>query len=93
MRPVRTQRGTVHIESIRERKTKGVTYVDVHLAGETEGGDPHFRIVNPPALVADPRGDVEINGVKYRHDPEAALAEVIADLGGASRERRRGRRR
>jgi hypothetical protein len=93
MKPVRTRRGTVHFGSIKEKKVKGVTFVEVRLEGETEGGDPNFRIVNPPALVSDPRGDVEINGKRFRHDPEAALAEVIADLGGARKERRRGRRR
>ena len=92
MKPIRTRRGTVHIERVTEKKKNGVTWVEVRLAGETEGGDPNFRIVNPPALVSDPRGHVEINGKTFRHDPEAALAEVIAWLGGATKERRRGRR-
>lgn len=91
MRPIQTRRGTVHFRSIKEKKKGNVTWVEVRLEGETQGGDPNFRIVNPPALVPDPLGGIEINGQKFRHDPEAALAEVIADLGGARRERRRRR--
>lgn len=60
--------------------------------------DDEVRIVNPPTLVPDPEGDVvlvvgeddEGNPVerRYRHDPEGALVEVLAQLA----EQRAGRR-
>lgn len=71
-----------------------VPYVDVYTAGPTVGGDPHFRIINPPTLVEDPNGDIVVtskapNGKtvtrKYREDPVAAIAEAIAGQGGARR--------
>jgi hypothetical protein len=44
----------------------------------------NYRIVNPPTLVEDPAGDViGGDGRRYRHDPLAAVAEVIGSLGGA----------
>lgn len=48
-----------------------------------------FRIFNPPTLVQDPRGDVEVRGKQYREDPLAAVARVILD----AQESRKGRRR
>ncbi len=64
--------------------------VEVWLEGETNGGDPHFRIVNPPLLVEDANGDVLLAHGRFRHDPVAALAYVIGSLGGATK--RKGRR-
>lgn len=91
--PVRTRRGEVHIAQIDPHEEGGRSWVDVRLDGDTEGGDPHFKIVNPPTLVRDPLGDIEVNGERYRHDPIEAIAEVIASLGGARTERGRRRRR
>lgn len=39
---------------------------------------PAYRIFNPPTLVRDPLGSVEVRGQRYREDPLAAIAEVIA---------------
>lgn len=71
-----------------------VPYVDVYTAGPTVGGDPHFRIINPPTLVGDPNGDIEVTSTprggktvtrRYREDPLGAIAEAIAGQGGARR--------
>jgi hypothetical protein len=64
-------------------------WVEVRTGTDTEVGDPHWRIVNPPLLAQDPAGDVEIGGRRYRADPFAALAEAVASVGGARVERRR----
>lgn len=64
--------------------------VEVWLEGDTTGGEPHFRIVNPPLLVEDAAGDVLLAHGRFRHDPVAALAYVIGSLGGAVK--RKGRR-
>jgi hypothetical protein len=89
---VATTSGDVHIESLTTHEDGTRSYVDVRLAGETEGGDPSFRIVNPPTLVPDPAGDVEILGQRFRYDPIAAVAFVIAESGGAASKAKNGRR-
>ena len=61
----------------------GNQYVEVFV-GDPEGGDPHFRIFNPPTLVRGPGGALV-------EDPLAAVAQAIADQGGA--QRRTGRKR
>jgi len=82
--PVRAG-GEVRLASVDVQEVDGVTSVEVHLDGRTAGGDPHFRIVNPPTLVEDPAGDIELAGLYYREDPLVALAEVIARHGGGTR--------
>lgn len=84
-----TPHGQVHICDVTSAETDGVAYVEVTVAGETVGGDPHFRIFNPPTLVPDPDGPVEVRGRTYREDPMAALACVIANQGGATARRSR----
>lgn len=91
---VATPAGDVHIDSLTVHEDGPRSYVEVTLAGATEGGDPSFRIVNPPTLVPDPLGDREVNGVRFREDPIAAIAFVIAETGGAAvkaKSRRSGR--
>ena len=72
---------------------EGHSWVEVYAGGVTEGGDPHYRIFNPPSLVPDPNGEVEAHGQRWREDPLAALAEVVAQHGGAqvTRSKRRSR--
>lgn len=91
--PIRTSRGEVVLDRVERRTdpTTGVDYVEVRLAGQTQGGDPLFRVVNPPLLVEDPEGPVEARGRRWREDPLAALAEVIGRNGGAQVQRRRAR--
>lgn len=90
----RTPHGEVHLADVREVTTEsGVPAVEVWVAGETEGGDPHFIIVNPPTLTPDPTGPVEINGRTFREDPVAALAEAVAQHGGARSAKRKRRTR
>ncbi|HEY3689651.1 MAG TPA: hypothetical protein VGL46_05035 [Pseudonocardiaceae bacterium] len=71
-----------------------VSYVDIYADGATVGGDPHFRIINPPMLVEDPAGDIVVTSKRrdgrmvtrtFREDPLAAIAEAIAGQGGAQR--------
>jgi hypothetical protein len=52
--------------------------------GDPENGDPHFRVVNPPTLVRGEHGALV-------ESPLAAVAQAIADQGGA--QRRTGRKR
>ncbi len=75
-------------------ETDDVSYVDVYADGATVGGDPHFRIINPPMLVEDPTGDIVVTGKSpngkpmtrtFREDPLGAIAEAIAGQGGAQR--------
>ena len=67
----------------------GENHVDVRLDGIPEGGDPSFRIVNPPTLVPDPAGDHIVRGQRFRVDPLTAIATVIAQSGGAAQKARR----
>lgn len=78
-----TSAGDVHIDRVTYHCEDGVDWVEVWTAGDTAGGDPHFRVVNPPILVADPAGDVHIGTGRFRRDPLAALAEAVAAAGGA----------
>lgn len=59
--------------------------VEVWLGEHT--GPPDYRIFNPPTLVRDPLGDVAIGRVRFREDPLAALAEVIAGHGQQEKKR------
>ena len=88
---VQTRQGLVRIDSLTFGKEREVEWVDVHLAGLTQAGDPHFRIFNPPSLVRDPAGDIEVGGTNYRRDPLAALAEIIGQYGGAQADRKDNR--
>lgn len=90
---VRTRRGDVMISKIVPGEDAVSTWVDVTVAGETRGGDPNFRIVNPPTLVRDPQGDVILQSGTFREDPIAAIAEVIATHGGAQSSRKGRRKR
>lgn len=49
--------------------------VDVRLGDSP--GERHFRIFNPPTLVYDSAGTVQVRGRPHREDPLAALAQVI----------------
>lgn len=83
-----TRRGQVDIRSVAEKRAGNVHYLEIELGSGSEGGDPHFRIFNPPVYVEDPEGtdlvrDVPGRGpVKYRRDPLEAVAQVIAEEGG-----------
>jgi hypothetical protein len=88
----RTRGGEVHLEDVSAREdANGQVCVDVTLAGTTEGGESHFVVYNPPLLATDPTGPIEINGRRFREDPLAALAEVVALNGGARTEKRKRR--
>lgn len=82
---VMTRAGEVRIRSLDVKTSPdGVAYVDVVLDGPTSAGDPHFRIVNPPLLVEDQAGAVRRGARRFRLDPLAALAEIVAQHGGAT---------
>lgn len=90
---VPTPRGTVHIDRAEVVEDGVRSYVDVWLTGSTENGERNYRIVNPPLLVPDPTGEhIGADGQRYRYDPAAAVAQVIADFGGARSDKKgRGR--
>lgn len=88
----RTRHGEVILERLTFHEEDGQAWVEVWAGGDIQGDDPHFRVFNPPSLVEDPYGPVEIHGRRFREDPVAALAEAVARFGGAQRPRRPRRR-
>lgn len=73
----------VVISDVQEGEDETAAWVDIW----TGGPRPAFRICNPPMLVPDPEGDVEIEEPvsegrtlkkRYREDPLHAVANVIA---------------
>ncbi|HEU4754008.1 MAG TPA: hypothetical protein VFU47_12940 [Armatimonadota bacterium] len=84
---VQTPAGIVRLERVTAYPDEPAPYLEVEVSGETVAGDPRYRIVNPPVLVPDPDGDVEVGGQRYRHDPLMAVAYVVAVHGGAERAR------
>ena len=69
--------------------TVTVEAVEVRVPGRAR---PVLRVVNPPGLAVDPAGEVTLHGRarpgktaaarRYRVDPAAALAEVLAGRDG-----------
>lgn len=57
----------------------GAIVVDIYSGAFT---DPHIRIVNPPRYVPDPTGDVVMAERRWRDDPVAATAHVVAQHAG-----------
>lgn len=87
---VRTRHGVVRIAAITLESEDGNPYVGVRLHPDP-GRECDYRIVNPPLLVADPDGDIVTPSGRYRHDPVAAVAEIIGGLGAGATSRRRRR--
>ncbi len=54
------------------------TAVRLRPLGGSDDGSADIVVINPPILVADPQGDVEIDGRRYREDPLAALGQVLS---------------
>lgn len=84
--PGRAQDGSLTVGSIRitdirtDTLDDGTTVaLDVFVA---DTPDPHFRIINPPSLVRDGGGDIQIGGAWFREDPIAAVAAVIERAAG-----------
>lgn len=67
----------VRLASIVVGEVGGHPVVDVYVTGATAGGDPHYRIFNPPTLAATPGGGLI-------DDPVLAIACVIAANGGTA---------
>lgn len=82
---VDTPRGTVRVVAVGDRQDEGgQRYLEI-MVDQPAGGDPHFRIFNPPLLVPDPAGETSMGPRRYRRDPLAAVAMVIASHGGTRR--------
>ena len=75
------------------KSTVAITRLEVH--DEEEGtavliwtgakkGAADFRIINPPFLVEDPHGDVEVKAgdktLRYREDPIHSMAQTICEV-------------
>lgn len=75
---------THHLEWVRPELVDGAeTAIRVRPYGAIPSGDDDVVVINPPILVRDSQGDVAIDGVRFREDPLAALAEVLTrHLGG-----------
>jgi hypothetical protein len=58
----------------------GGTAVRVRPLGAPSTGEADVVVVNPPCLVPDPSGDIDVNGVKHREDPLAALAMAVESV-------------
>ena len=85
---VKTSRGPLRLAAMSVETEDEETFVAVHL-DPGQPGETHFRIFNPPYLVADPAGDIIMKRrtgqeVRFREDPLRALCEGIASvaLGG-----------
>lgn len=87
---VGTRQGAVELAGVTYHEADGVAWVEVRVAGATESGEPHYRIFNPPTLVEDPEGSVELRGKRWTLDPLRAVAEAVAASGGR---KQKGRRR
>lgn len=72
--------GQVTFRQIETRVVDDVAVVDIWLGGPLDG-EPDYRLINPPMLAEDPAGPVLIAGRRYREDPIAAIAEVLAHRG------------
>jgi hypothetical protein len=51
--------------------------IRVYPVGAPPGSDTYVSIVNPPILVRDPGGPIDIHGERFREDPLAALADIM----------------
>lgn len=89
---VATPHGNVNFERIATATdAEGVEYLEIYLAGDTESGDPHFRIYNPPTAVDDPNGTIigRDGQRRLRQDPLLAVALAVAGRGGQQKGTRR----
>lgn len=75
-----------HVEWVRPEQVDGAqAAVRIRPMGGSPDGQADVVVVNPPLLVRDPQGLIVLDGVAYREDPMAALAEVLTrHLGGRS---------
>lgn len=86
---VPTSHGVVEVERVVLDDTAEELALEVYVT-DPVGGDPSFRIINPPIMVPDPNGSAVLkDGRRARIDPMAAVAEAIAMHGGARRSPRR----
>jgi hypothetical protein len=74
---VGTRHGQVVLTDVTYTDHDGVPCVE-NTVGGGNGQPPHFRVFNPPILATDPAGAVTVGTRRYREDPVAALAELIA---------------
>lgn len=76
--------GQVQFQSVATRtNAEGVEELEVYLGHDTESGDPHYIVTNPPIYVRELDGSLT-------EDPILALAEILAYKGGG---RQKGSRR
>jgi hypothetical protein len=75
----RNQHGAdvVQLDSVRVAQVLAIEGGVEVWCGDQLDGPPDFRIFNPPTLVEDPAGDIEVRGRRYREDPFGALVAVI----------------
>lgn len=93
--PGRTERGLgvgdVWITSMRTKMADdGTVVLEVHV-DDPANQEPHYCVINPPSLVRDASGEIELAGKRFREDPVAAVAALIARTGGTVKASQRGR--
>lgn len=74
-RPVLTAHGSLRFCAVQLHERSGECWLEIYLSATSRR--PDFRVHNPPLLAQDARGGVVVNGQRYRHDPVAALAELV----------------
>lgn len=86
-----TPNGDVSIEALTIVEDGTRSRVEVRVS-DASGGDPNFVIVNPPTLVPDQFGEHVVHGRRFREDPIAAVAYVVAQHGGSIKKQKDARR-
>jgi hypothetical protein len=51
--------------------------IRVYPVGAPPGSDTYVSIVNPPILVRDPAGPIDIHGERFREDPLSVIADIM----------------
>lgn len=89
--PGRGLDGTLDVRGVLVRAMRSVTaedgtpvlevYVD-----DPANGEPHYRIINPPSLVHDASGDIQVGDLLYREDPVGAVAQLLVRAGAGGKQ-------
>lgn len=68
----------ISLAAVQSRLEGELVCLDIWLGEHVPGQPPHVILANPPTLVEDPAGDVEMGGKTWREDPLAAVVEALS---------------